>query len=154
MYLAITYQKFVIMTIWSPFLVCYSRWSRMIEVWSTISIECIFYHYRHKFPISNFIKITWHSLFPCFHRILYSFDQYLEYWNIMYDTMIFSIFHQFSWDFEQKLRNFNFFNIHNIIIYTIQDCSLGAYNNFQHKNQYQVTYGEHVSPNERLVLQP
>ena len=154
MYLAITCQKFLIMVIWNPFLICYSRWSRMIEVRSKISIECIFYHYRHKFPISNLIKITWNLLFSCFHRILYSFDQYLEYWNIMYDTMIFLIFHQFSWDFEQKLRNFNFLNIHNIIIYTIQDSSLGAYDNFQHKNQYQITYGEHVSPNARLVLYP
>ena len=66
--------------------------------------------------------------------------------------MIFSIFHQFSWDFEKKLRKFNFLNIHNMIINTIQDSSLDAYDNFQHKNQYHIIYDEHVPPNPGLVL--
>ena len=54
MYQGITYWTCVIMTIWKSFLVCYSWWLRMIEV--KISIECIFYHYRHKWLFMKVIS--------------------------------------------------------------------------------------------------
>ena len=73
--------------------------------------------------------------------------------TILWYFQYFINFQNFHWDFEQKLRNFNLLNIQNIIIYTIPDGCLGAYNDFQHKNRYQITYGEHLSLNPRLVLQ-